>query len=77
MGSGIDLREYDRRNYHGTSSSQPCTHQAHILPPRYFPLSTTVKVNNKPNESAKRFHSEAVENIAASPQSQPSIIPPN
>ena len=34
MEAGMDPQEYVRRNYHGTSSSQPYPHQAHVLPPR-------------------------------------------
>ena len=34
--AGTDPQEYVRRNYHGTSSSQPYSHQAHILPPRWL-----------------------------------------
>ena len=44
--SGMDPCEYDRRNYHGTPSSQSFPHLAHILPPRYFPLPKTVKQTN-------------------------------
>jgi len=32
MEAGMDPQEYVRRNYHGTSSSQPYPHQAHVLP---------------------------------------------
>ena len=46
--SGMDTYEYDRRNYHETSSSQPFSHQENILPLRHFPLPKTVKPNAKP-----------------------------
>jgi hypothetical protein len=47
--SGMDPCEYDRRNYHGTPSSQSFPHLAHILPPRHFPLPKTVKQTKNPD----------------------------
>ena len=86
MDSGMDPREYDRRNYHGTSSSQPFPHLAHILPPRHFPLPKTVKQTttsdlniSAPNPAetlpAKRLHSQTTENVTESPTSQPLLNP--
>ena len=86
MDSGMDPREYDRRNYHGTSSSQPFPHLAHILPPRLFPLPKTVKQTTtsdlnisatNPAETlpAKRIHSQTTENVTKSPTSQPLLNP--
>ena len=47
--SGMDPCEYDRRNYHGTPSSQSFPHLAHILPARHFPLPRTVKQTTIPD----------------------------
>ena len=83
---GWNPREYDRRNYHGTSSSQPFPHLAHILTARHFPLPKTVMQTTTPDLNisatnpaetlpAKRIHSQTTENVTKSPTSQPLLNP--
>ena len=64
MDSGMDPREYDRRTYHGTSSSQPFPYLAHFITatfsfPRQLLTSTSMQqIRRKPCRQRGSTHKQ-------------------